>query len=309
MWQRVFLLCVTFLVLGGEAVTQAEVFKNVRLRSPRSQKDNRLTFKDVHLIVDETAGKLTLKSADESQAKPTEIKFAQIAKVVFEATSHGRSSFPLSGVVGMAVASKKVQDYWCYFEYQSELDGQHKVLLEIDKNSSEKVVQTLRTLLGGKVTEFETVSGEDFERKTLPDGETKYQLAFSKTHPFPTVKPDASLIVAVFPTGSMSATTVHKLHANDKVILGNVSGTYSFAYLPPGEYQFASQCGTANGMKLKVEAGQAYYFVQSARASLKSANEGALLSRDSPDLVLYEVAGARYVELQPPGTRSGKSRK
>lgn len=304
MRRRIFLLCSIFALLPGEAQT----FKKVSFRCPRGKKDNRLTSKDVHLIVDEAAGKLALKYVYEPDAKPVEVKLADITKMTFEATPHGRDVFPLGGVIGMAVASKTVSDYWCFFKHNTP-EGERPALLEIDKGSSQKVIDVMRRLLGERVSEPASRVGGDFDKKTLAELDAKYTVTFPKLHPIPEKRPDSALIVAVFPTGSMAATALHKLHANDKVILANVSGTYSFAYLPPGEYLFASQCGTANGMKLKVDAGSAYYFVQSARASLKSMHEGALLSQNSEDLVLYEVAAARYVELQAGRAKGGRAGK
>jgi hypothetical protein len=82
------------------------------------------------------------------------------------------------------------------------------------------------------------------------------------------------------------------LHANDNVVAVNRAGTYSFAYLDPGKYKLVSQSENANGFEMQLEAGKEYYFLQNTFQGALKWDTG--LSRNSPELVMYELNGAYY---------------
>jgi hypothetical protein len=86
-----------------------------------------------------------------------------------------------------------------------------------------------------------------------------------------------------------------KMHANDSVIAVNRPGTYNFAYVDPGEYLLASEAGflggNANGFKMKLEAGNDYYFLQNITVEHRT-----VLSRNAKAVVLLEIGGASFSE-------------
>lgn len=85
---------------------------------------------------------------------------------------------------------------------------------------------------------------------------------------------------------------IFKLHANDRVIAVNTTGTYAFAYLDPGRYRLVSQSENANGFVMDLEAGRDYYFLQNTFIS--GWGPKTSLSRNSKELVMYELDGTYY---------------
>jgi hypothetical protein len=78
------------------------------------------------------------------------------------------------------------------------------------------------------------------------------------------------------------------------VVAVNKPGTYSFAYLDPGEYVLASQAENANGFKLTLEAGKDYYLLQNTFLGALKARTS--LSQQSKEIVLHEISGAGYAD-------------
>ena len=76
------------------------------------------------------------------------------------------------------------------------------------------------------------------------------------------------------------------------MIAVNEPGTYSFAYLDPGEYVLASQAENANGFKMVLEAGRDYFFFQNALTGIFK--NRTVLSRNAKEIVMYEVQGSYY---------------
>jgi|SRR5580658_6675202 hypothetical protein len=81
---------------------------------------------------------------------------------------------------------------------------------------------------------------------------------------------------------------------NGKVIAVNEMGTYSIAYVDPGKYSLISQSDDANGFEMDLEAGKTYYFIQETviGAAFVTMRIHTLLSRNSPEVVMYLVDGA-----------------
>ena len=108
---------------------------------------------------------------------------------------------------------------------------------------------------------------------------------------------DKALIVVACPKANIpgSFRWQMKMHANDSVIAVNRPGTYSFAYVDPGEYLLASEAGFAggnvNGFKMKLEAGNDYYFLQNITVENRT-----VLSVNPRPIVLLEIGGASFSE-------------
>ena len=90
-----------------------------------------------------------------------------------------------------------------------------------------------------------------------------------------------------------------KLHTNDNVIAVNKLGTYTFAYVDPGEYLFAVQAENANGFKLRVEAWKAYYLNQNVFMGFWKGK--TRLSQHSAEYVLFGIEGAYYCDWKRKG--------
>jgi hypothetical protein len=197
---------------------------------------------------------------------------------------------------GLIAASLPVTDYWFYLEYKS---GGHSdpVLFQIPKGSSEKVIAKARDLFGALVTVvvFQE-KGDDIDLQTLPDLKSKQTYTTARrNHPMPEVKPEKATVVVVCPaldTWYAGRGNQFKLHANDHVIAVNREGSYSIAYLDAGKYKLVSQSANANGFDMQLEAGKEYYFLQNTfQGAFKWETQ---LSRNSPELVMYELNGAYY---------------
>jgi hypothetical protein len=121
--------------------------------------------------------------------------------------------------------------------------------------------------------------------------------AVKQPRSMPVVLPEKALVVVLAPTPSARASGKGKqikLHANDRVAAVSKQGTWSFAYLDPREYSLVSQAANANGLRMALEAGHEYYFLQNA---LFGGFKGAsTLTQHSKEFVLFKASGAYYSE-------------
>jgi hypothetical protein len=269
------------------------VFKGVKIRFNRSATDRRLVDKTVELIFDDTGRQISVKSSE----RPVTIAYDDVRKVVFDVTTHMRGGALgeiIGGIPGAILEAKHVNDYWFYVEQTSGLFA----VLEIPKDSSAQVIDKAKALFGDRVSEYPTQQGEKIEKETLKDLQSKHSLnADKKQHPTPELKPDKALVVVVCPPLAARYSgkgNQYKLHANDKVVAVNKMGTYSFAYLDPGEYVLASQSENASALKMNLEAGKDYYFLQNTFMGAWKARTS--LSLQSKEIVLHEMSGAKYAD-------------
>lgn len=280
-------------VLSGAAAAQPVVFKDVKIRYNRSAKDRRLVDKSVDLIFDDSAKQVGVKGSE----KPVTIAYDDVQKVVLDVTTHMRGGAlgqVLGGVTGALIQAKHVNDYWFYVGQKT---GAYTVL-EIPKESAPQVIEKAKSVFGDRMSEYPTLQGEKIEKETLKDLQSKQSLKEDKKqHPVPEVKPDKALVVVVCPplaARNAGHGSQYKLHANDKVVAVNIMGSYSFAYLDPGEYLLASQSENANGLKVNLESGKDYYFLQNTFMGAWKARTS--LSQQSKEIVLHELSGAEYAD-------------
>lgn len=268
----------------------------VKIRFSKSATDRRLVDKDAVFSLDSTTGKLTVRNPEH----PLDVKYDDIQKVVFDVSTRmrgGALSQGIGGLAGAAIASKHVSHYWCYIEYKTADGSPHQYMVEFPKDESPQAIDKVKVALGDKVTvaEFEETEAT-IEKNTLKDVQSKHELKVDeKNHPMPELKPDKALVVVVCPPLAArfeGKGTQFKLHANDQVIAVNKWGTYSFAYLDPGEYELASQSENASGFKMNLEAGKDYYFLQDTFMGAWKARTA--LTRHSKELVMYELEGAYF---------------
>ncbi len=292
--RKLIALIPCFLLLSTFSSADQVTFSKVKTRFSKPN-DRRMVDKDVTLTLDDATQKLIVRG----EHQPLDITYAQVRKVVFEVSSHmrgGAMSQVVGGIAGAAMAAGHVNDYWCYLEY-SDADGKSRnYLLEVDKDDADEVITKFRALFGDKVTEMPTLVGADIEKSLLKDLQSKHNhKTDEKNHPMPELKPDKALVVVACP--SLAARYAgkgieFKVHANDRVILVNKWGTYSFAYVDPGEYLLASQSENASGFKMKLEAGKDYYFFQNTFMGAWKARTD--LSQQSKERVMYEIDGSYF---------------
>ena len=275
------------------AFGQQAVFAKVKARSNRSDIDRRLVDKEADLVFDDRARKLTVRSA----AFPLDIAYDSVEAITFEVTTHMRggimSELFTEGISGMP----SVNDYWFLITYRTSLGGMKAYLLEVSRDSSKAMMDKAVAVFGDKVkiASFLEVS-DSVDKDGLPDVKSKHDLKIDKNqHPIPEIRPDKALVVVVCPPVAARYSgkgNQVKVHANDRVIAVNTLGTYSFAYLDPGNYRLASQSENANGMQITLEAGRDYYFLQDTLTGFLKARTA--LTRHTKELVLYELNGAYY---------------
>ena len=273
------------------ALNAETVVKGIKIRFNRGEHDKRLVDKSVDLTFNDTAHRLIAKGFE----KGVTIAYDDVRKVVFDVTTHMRGGAlgelaglaPFGGAIaGSMIQARHVNDYWFYIEAKS---GSYTVL-EIPKESSPMVIDKVKAVFGDKVSEYPTRQGEKIEKETLKDLQSKHSLRDDKKlHPIPELKPSKALVVVVCPPLAARGSghgNQFKLHANDNVVAVNKPGTYSFAYLDPGEYLLASQAENASGLKLTLEAGQEYYLLQNTFMGVFKARTS--LSQQSKEIVLHE---------------------
>jgi hypothetical protein len=310
---RRLVIPITFLFLATFSLTaETTTFDHVKIHRQKSPQKRVLVDKVGVLTFDDTVRKLTYAS---HAGDKFEVRYDDVDKVVFEVTTHMRggalgavvsgAGFP-GAVAGAIIEGLHVHDYWFYLEYKNG-DQNQEVLLEVPKESSEKVIAKATGLFGSRVKmpQFpekgeEIEPDKDLNEKILPDYRSKQTMKIDRqNHPLPEVKPDKATVVVVCP--SLAARNVglsnqFKLHANDRVIAVNKFGTYDFAYLDPGKYKFVSQAANANGFEIELEAGKSYYFLQNTfEGTFKGATA---LSRNSPELVMYLLNGSYFSDWE-----------
>ncbi len=292
----IVMVCSCVLALSDVAWTQQVVVGDVKARFSKNAKDRVLVDKDAQLILDDSAHKLIVKNDEH----PLNVSYDDIQKIVFDVSTHmrgGALAGLVGGLVGAAIASKHVDDYWCYLEYKGSDGSTRSYMLEIAKASLPKVIEKMQALFGGKVmiAEFEEKAAA-IEKDTLKDLQSKHDLNVDKrNHPMPESKPDKALVVVVCPplaARNAGKGNQYKLHANDRVVAVNKMGTYSFTYLDPGDYLLVSQAENASGLRMKLEAGKDYYFLQDTFTGAWKTRTA--LSRHTKELVMYELGGAYY---------------
>jgi hypothetical protein len=288
------------LCLADDAAT----FTHIKIHRHKSPQDR--------VLVDKT-GTLTFNDADRNLAFENikgdnfDVSYDDVTKLVFEVTTHMRGGalaeiLSAGGVAGLvasaAIASQHVRDHWFYLEYKNG-DHNERVLLTIPKDSSDAVIGKATAVFGSRatLTAFNE-KGEETNPNKLPDFKSKHKLKVDKrNHPLPELKPDKALVVVVCPplaARDAGHGSQYKLHANDRVVVVNRPGTYSFAYLDPGKYRLVSQLDNANGFAIELEAGKPYYFLQN---TFEGYDGGATtLSRNSPELVMYELDGSYFAD-------------
>lgn len=288
--------CALILALSGSVLPQQPVSQKVKVRFNKNEKDRRLVDKDAHLTLDDGAGKLIVKNDD----RPLDVSYGDIQKVVFDVSTHmrgGGMSQVVGGIAGAAIASKHVNDYWCYIEYKKPDGSLHPYMLEVEKEAAPDLIEKMQAILSGKVTIAEFAEKEEkIEKDVLKDLQSKHDLEVDeKKHPMPELRPDKALVVVVCPPLAaryQGKGNQFKLHANDRVVAVNKMGTYSFAHLDPGDYLLVSQIENASGFRIKLEAGKDYYFLQNTFMGMWKARTS--LSRQTKELVMYELNGAYY---------------
>jgi hypothetical protein len=239
-----------------------------------------------------------------------DVSYDDVTKAQFEVTMHMRddtltSTVLLLGLTGVAAQSllqlEHEHDYWFYLGYKN---GEHSetALLEIPKGSSETFITKAKSLFGSRVIipAFQE-HGEPVNPQTLPAIHSKQSIRVDwNSQPLPEVKLDKATVVVVCPrvrNYDPAYGNQFKLHANERVIAVNQEGTYSIAYVEPGKYHLVSQSVNANGFRMELESGKAYYFLQNVfEGTIKN---HTTLSRNSEELVMYELYGSYFSDWKP----------
>lgn len=257
-----------------------------------AQKDRRMVDKDIDLLFDDGHRWLVTRGI---YAPTVVIGYDQVEKIVFDVSMHmrgGAMSQLIGGIPGVIMAAQHIHDYWLLIRY-NEKGSTKTYLMEIDKEHASQIIERAQSTFPGKVEETPFKFGDDIPKASLSDINSKHDVKVDKkNHPMPDLQPGKALLVVACPSlaaRSAGSGAQYKLHANDKVVIVNKQGTYSFANLDPGEYTLVSQGGeNANGFKLTLEPDKEYYFFQNIFM-------GAFrLSQQSKERVMQEITGSYY---------------
>jgi hypothetical protein len=118
--------------------------------------------------------------------------------------------------------------------------------------------------------------------------------------PIPAVRPDMALVVVVCPAidgDHAGGGSQYRLYANGTIVAVTKMGTYNYLFLEPGRYTLLSKAGNASALDIQLEAGEEYDFFQNTFSGWVSVKN--TLTRQSRELVSYEVRGAYYATWQP----------
>jgi len=270
---------------------QQTSFDDVKIRfTPTNQ--HLAVDKNALLVFDDGARRLVVKSGD----RPLDVSYEDIHKIVLETDHRGVDPAKFMITVGGAWAPEKRKTLWFYLEYKQTDRPPESYLIRIGEKIKQQFVEKAKAVFGGKVVfpEFPE-QPEALDKEQLPEREMKFSAKQDKkNHPLPDINPDKALVVVVCPAINTRYVGRNplKIHANNRVVGINTMGTYTFFDLEPGEYLLVSQAGDASGVRIRVEPGKDYYFLQTSIVGWVSAK--SILSRQSKELVMYEVNGAHY---------------
>jgi hypothetical protein len=309
----VFVLLAAFALGCAEpAIAQRVAFEGVRIRFNTSERKQ--VESSASLIFDDSSRKVLVESGQ----KPVQINYDDVAQVIFDWRLHihrrglakefglgaltdavGRVSEPVGRTVENrldATAINELTDRTMMIQTNTR-GSMPPFEVEIGIDDANRVLAKAKQVFDKKVYVPDVQIGFEIDKKTLKDAGTKHTVTISKNHPEPQIRPDKALIVVVCPRANIPGSSgwQMKLHANDSVVAVNRPGTYSFAYVDPGEYLLASQAGfaggNANAFKMKLDAGRDYYFLQ----NITTANRTVLTGNPKP-IVLLEIGGSAFSE-------------
>jgi hypothetical protein len=291
---------------GAGRQPAAVVYEDVWVRFSQSAKDIRMVTAAADLVIDPAKSRLTVKN----KKKPFDVAFDDIKSIVFDASTHmrgGKGGSGLGGLLGAAVAASiqggGVTDYWCVIDYAAPNGQVERYLLEVDKKQAPAVLAKMKELLPGKVqeTRFEERQRE-VPKDELKPFEDDYTVTVKKEErpPVPGVRQDQALVIVVCPavdTADTGKGGQYRLYANGKIVAVNRMGTYNYVFLDPGRYTLMSKAGNVGELAIELKAGKEYYFFQNTFMGFAS-NKNTL-TRQSKELVMYELAGTYHTEWQP----------
>ncbi len=302
----------------ADSIGQALSFPDVRVRFVKTG-DREMLEKEADLTIDLGARRLRVKSSD----RPLDIGFDEVQQAVVELDTLGRKAGFAASIAGLiaggilfgnsvttAIDKPFDGDHFLCLRHGKPGGGSNEYGLVIGRTSVPKVLPALRTALGERLeVPVFTEKVEAMDKEKLPPMKDAFHYTTTDhVHPLPEVRPDKALVVVVTPAtimrrfGPGKPNGVAPMYANGVLAGVSSAGGYTFFHLDPGETFIASQTHDVVGLRLNLEAGKAYYLTQTLYA--KGIRLQSFLTRHSPELVMYEVAGSLWSEWGPgPGKK------
>lgn len=296
------------LLFAATAVAQQATFTDVKVRFVKSNK-REMDEKSADLVLDHDARRLQVKSS----ARPLDISYDEVQKVVVEVDTLGRKAGFAASFVGLfaggllfgntiatSIDRPFDSDHFVYLEYKTPDGSTSAHGLIIGKQSVPQAMKELQTAFGDRlqVPVFDE-KPEEMDKKQLVPGKSGIRyINTDKQHPLPELRPDKALVVVATPATILRRIGPEKrygpasLWANGELVAVTGPGCYTFFYLNPGDYFLASLHGNVVGLRMKLEAGKDYYITQTLYA--KGIRPRSFLTRHSKELVMYEVAGSLW---------------
>jgi len=247
------------------------LFTDVMARYNWSNKDRYMYTVWVKLDLNDSSKQLIVQSKE----RPLDVKYDDVKKVILDQ-----------------------QWNFVYLEYRKADGSTNPYILWVDPKIWDKVIERIKGAFGERVSLFSPLVGTKIDKDTLKKDPSSYSVKVDKQNrPMGEIKPGKALIVLVCLPFHYRATgqgKEFKLRANDEVVVAYKMGTYGFAYLDPGEYEFMSVADHASTLKLKVEAGKDYYLLQDTKVGFRTYTPE--LSVRPKELVLYELNGTFYAD-------------
>ena len=278
------------LVASLPAFAQQVAFPDVKVRFSRG-KDRLLVEKGADLVFDDAGKRLIVKSSD----RPANVPYDKVRRIQLERSIRGTDpglAIAFGGLVGAAIHDDTKLASWAYIETE---DSQ-PLLVMIGKESTARFREKVKEAFGDRVATVEfRETAEKIEKETQKEAKVGYDVRADKQqHPMPELKADKALIVVACPpiNTRYSGKGNAKLYLDDNVVAANEMGSYTFFHAEPGEHTLISEMGNASAIRMNFEAGKDYYFLQNT--SIGWTSPQTLLSRQSKELVMYEVGGSYF---------------
>lgn len=255
-------------------------FRDVAMRCAASAKDPKLSSYSAEIVLDDAGRAFTVRMAG-PEHRTVSIPYADIVRAIAEVATTVK---PAPGT------SHPEKHYWFYFERKP---GSFPERFSLDLGEAGgDLLAKIRPLLDTRLQVLEFPLAEELgSLASLTDLAVNYSVHVQRPGPqLPAASKDTALVVVVCPAVASARKQPINFDANGRVVAVNEPGTYAFVKLDPGEYTILSQAENARWFRIKLEAGQVYYFFQ----DVLEGGDRTSVSMHSKEFALFEMSGAAY---------------
>jgi hypothetical protein len=284
-------------------------FPDVEVRY-KAADDVKFENDNAELVIDDKARRIFVRS----KVKSMDVGFDEIERAIVEVNTHGKragfgaslAGFMAGGLlfgdlIATSIDKPFDQDHFVLFQTNGS-QGPSSFLISVDNKSVPAALKALQAALGNKVEvpQFTEKVEKIPEAQFNPPKVRFTAIPTDKKRPVPTLQADKATIIMTAPAEIMVTIKPERkgpgvlVYANQKLVTAIWAGDYTFFYLDPGEYLLVGDTPAPVGLRMKVEAGKEYHLTFTIWN--KGIRLRSFMTRHSKELVMYEMAGSRWID-------------